>query len=566
MKENESKKGIILNLFKEHWYIVVSLLFFSIIMEILNVMYPLILGKILDSITIQKEVNDFIILSICYTAIFLLEKAVFVISNMFQLKIQKKIVITHKDKILNCLFKYNNNILVGKAEDLLIRGPKSFYDIFYLYIEIISNLLKIVLIFYILFKVNFILALSAIILMPIIFMISKSIGKYIDKKTIIKEDKYQKFRTWTIEVLSGFQTITHFNMEKGILIRNDKVESYYKKENKRLEYIVLYMEFFIQLLLQILNLIIYCLSAFLIIRKKMTMGNYIMVFEYFYIIQNSLTKINLYYSELKVKNTVMNQIVELYNRKPRRPIGKFKGEINGDISCKNLSFSYDGINMIIKNITLEITKGEEVTIVAKSGGGKSTLIKLLAGLLEEDQGCVFLGKYKLKEYDYEYMRENVFYLNQDRILLNDTLRENITMGQIIEDESIWNILENVGLKQIILDLPNKLNTIINNNNFKLSDGEYQRLNIARVLTRCPKIIMIDEGMSSLDIAEELKIHDLIKNGMKQTTIINITHRIESLRYAKRILFIHNGYLIGEGTHEQLLKNHDIYAKLFCNKE
>lgn len=302
---------------------------------------------------------------------------------------------------------------------------------------------------------------------------------------------------------------------------------------------LLKMEFSTQLMLQFLNYFIYFLSVYLISRGRLTLGSYVMIFEYYYIIQSSLTQAGVSLEQISEKGSLLKQAVNLLGEEREEQEGEIDG-IDGSVECKEVCFSYSCEKRILNECSFRINAGEDVVVVAGSGAGKSTLMKLIAGIYKAEQGQIILGKHEINKYNLKYLRSQVGLIVQERLLLDDTVKENITLGRSVNEESIWRVLELAGLKNVISQLPQKLETDISNSDMKMSEGEYQRLNLARIMIMRPRILIIDEGTISLDLQAERRIRDMIKRELPKTTLITVTHRSESVREAGRRLYLREG--------------------------
>lgn len=215
------------------------------------------------------------------------------------------------------------------------------------------------------------------------------------------------------------------------------------------------------------------------------------------------------------------------------------------LEIKDLNFSYDK-NKVLKNINLKINKNEIVGIIGKSGSGKSTLANLITGILKPENGNInFDGKHNLN--DALNLNQNLFgYIPQSTFLIDDTIKNNVTFGEEESDfneENFWRCLTISRIYDFVKNLDDKENTIVGERGVKISGGQAQRLGIARALYRSPKIILLDEATSSLDIETEGDFIDSINNVKDKYTIIIITHRMASLKICDKIFKIENGSII-----------------------
>lgn len=237
------------------------------------------------------------------------------------------------------------------------------------------------------------------------------------------------------------------------------------------------------------------------------------------------------------------------------------------ISVKNVTFTYPGTDRIIlKNVNLEINRGESVCVVGRNGMGKSTLVKLILGLYTPDEGSICIdGK------DISTLRnEGILYASavfQDYAKYSLTLKENIAFEHEIPDEEIEKILYKVDFSEKELEnLPNGLQTFLNReydeDGIVLSEGQWQRVAVARALCHNMPLIILDEPTSNLDPVSEENIYNVISTHKGDKTVIMVSHRLSGAMSADKIVVIDDGKIVSVGTHDELMKNCEIYSKMF----
>ena len=546
MRNQTYEHHLISEIIKEHKMFLFIWVLGGIVYEFIKLLYPMMLGKILDAITIYKEMDLFVLGAIGYITVFVADKFFYMLVSRLNIIVNEKVTVSYRSKILKKILlleeQNKEGMPIGKRTELVLQGAKNIFEIIFLHMEITASVVKSIIILFVLVRVNIFLFLGAVVWLPLMFFVSKRLGKILKRRSDDKQKVYQKYRGWLIEVFKGISTIRKYDMTCQILGYTQEKEVTYQKETKKSEYLSLKVEFITQFMLNLLNISIYVLASVLIFKEKLTIGSYIMVFEYYYMIQNSITKINGSYSQIKDKDILLEQVQELFvEDKPVEYAGnKLTEGIAGDIEFKNVSFSYESGKKVLDGCSFRVEAGREVTFVGRSGEGKSTLLKLIAGMYPAQEGQMLLSGRKIESYDERYLHEQVMLLSQEKLLLNGTMRENLCLGKRIGDRELSKVLQQVGLLHIVNQLPQKLDTLIQDNECQLSEGEYQRFNIARVLLSKPKILMIDEGTASLDIAEEEKLRDMLRENMVGVTILYVSHREESIVKSPRVIFLKNG--------------------------
>ena len=246
------------------------------------------------------------------------------------------------------------------------------------------------------------------------------------------------------------------------------------------------------------------------------------------------TQINQNVQIIRLSNNQINEIIKNVNRQNKDKIEKnelaknssnYKEEIKNinRIEIKNLSFSYDGTNYVLKNLNLEFTKDKTFYLEGKNGSGKSTLVDLISGMLKPTQGKIEINGEDIRDSKLS-IKSKVGYVSQTAFLINDSIKENIIFGRKnIEDKQVENVIKLTGLDKLINNLPDKIDTNVGNLGGKLSGGQKQKIMIARSLIDNPGLIILDESTNALDFDSEknfLKIIDKIK---KNKIIIFISH-------------------------------------------
>ena len=202
-------------------------------------------------------------------------------------------------------------------------------------------------------------------------------------------------------------------------------------------------------------------------------------------------------------------------------------------------------------------------LVGHSGAGKSTLLNLIPRFYDCNSGDVEVDNQSIYNLKIDSLRSNISLVNQDITLFDDTIRNNIAYANLdATEQEIINVAKYSFCDEFIENLPNKFDTLIGENGVRLSGGQKQRLSIARAMLKKSKIILLDEATSSLDSETESKIQEAIKNLIKGRTTLVIAHRLSTIVNSKNIYVLNHGSIVGQGTHDELLKSSDIYRNFY----
>lgn len=234
-----------------------------------------------------------------------------------------------------------------------------------------------------------------------------------------------------------------------------------------------------------------------------------------------------------------------------------------NISLENIKFTYKNeVNPIIKDFSLEIKRGEKVALIGPSGSGKTTILDLLLGDLKVDQGSISINGNDISSL--QQNRSKLFsVLNQDTFLFNTTVYANLKMANPdVTDERIWEVLEQVQLKELFETLPEGLNTVVQEAGARFSGGQKQRLALARVLLQDTPIILLDEPTVGLDPLTEQKLLDLIFDALSDKTIFWITHHLQGIKYIDQVIFLKDGAVEMQGSPKELYQTNDHFKSLY----
>jgi ATP-binding cassette subfamily B protein len=240
-------------------------------------------------------------------------------------------------------------------------------------------------------------------------------------------------------------------------------------------------------------------------------------------------------------------------------------EITGEIEFRDLQFSYDG-TPILHDINLRIPAGSSLAIVGPTGSGKTTLVSLIPRIYDVQPGMVLIDGKPVREYPLAFLRRNIGFVPQETFLFGETIRENIAFGvPDASDQDVRWAAEAANIATEIEDFPEQYKTIVGERGITLSGGQKQRTAIARALIRNPRILVLDDALSSVDTQTEDKILNHLREVMQGRTTIFISHRVSTVRNADRIAVLHSGRIVELGTHEELIARNGYYSDLY-NKQ
>ncbi|MCM2461630.1 ABC transporter ATP-binding protein [Pseudomonas sp. CG7] len=409
------------------------------------------------------------------------------------------------------------------------------------------------------------LALLILLFNPLVIYATVQLGKRVKHLKKLENDSTSRFTQALTETLDAIQEVRAGNRQGHFLgrlgmrakeVRDYAVISQWKTDASNRASGLLFQ----------FGIDIFRAAAMLtVVFSDLSIGQMLAVFSYLWFMIGPVEQLlNLQYA-FYAAGGALNRINELLARadEPQYTGGvdPFKSRDTVGIEIQGLSFGY-GEELVLDQLNLSISAGENVAIVGASGGGKSTLVQLLLGLSTPQSGSIRFGGATQQEVGLETIRENVAVVLQHPALFNDTVRANLTMGRERSDEACWQALEIAQLDATVRALPLGLESIVGRSGVRLSGGQRQRLAIARMVLANPRVVILDEATSALDAATEYNLHQALARFLSARTTLIIAHRLSAVKQADRVLVFDGGQIAEDGDHLQLIAEGGLYARLY----
>lgn len=308
-------------------------------------------------------------------------------------------------------------------------------------------------------------------------------------------------------------------------------------------------------------------GSHLILTKQITSGNFVSFITALILLYTPIKNLGNNFNAVQFSFMAIERIFNILDSKPKivsKENAIKLNSIQNDISFENVYFEYLKDKPVLKNINLEVKKGQKIAFVGNSGGGKSTIVSLIPRFYDIKSGSIKIDGVDLRDYTLESLRANISVVFQDNFLFSGTIKENILLGnENATQEQLQKAVEMAYLTDFVKDLKEGLDTQIGERGIRLSGGQKQRVAIARAFLKDAPIVILDEATSALDNKAEAIVQKAIENLMQDKTVFVIAHRLSTIRNADKIVVINQGEIVESGTHEELLYiNNGAYKTLY----
>ena len=566
----------ILSYLKPYWPQFLLVFAAILLSSVFGLLPSIITGRIVDQALVGKDLALLVKLLLMAFAALTASQVISVLESYINAWISQRIIFDMKNQMYDHLQHMPHAFFTSEKQgDIITRMNTDISGVSSVISgtlsSIVSNIATVVTTLVALFTMSWKLAIVGIVVIPLLVIPTKSVGKTrwkILSESQAKNDEMNQMVNETLSV-SGSLLVKLFTREAREYERfvdvNEAVTQLQLKEQRSGKWFRVVMGMFTQLA----PLLIYFAGGWFIIARAdeaLTVGTVtatVALVNRLYRPIESLLNIHVDFTRSLALFTRIFDYFDMENpiRSPKN--GKKPDVTDADVVYEHVSFSYDPEKPLLTDIDFTVPGGKMYAIVGPSGSGKSTVVNLIPRLYDVCGGSVKIAGVDVRDFDLEYLRQQIGVVTQDSYLFNGTIRENLLYAK--EDatrEEIDAACYIANLHDFIASQPDGLETMVGNRGLKLSGGEKQRLSIARVILKDPKILILDEATSALDSITENAIQDALEALMEGRTSIVIAHRLSTILKADRILVVKDGKIAESGTHEELLARGGTYRELY----
>lgn len=548
-----------------------------LVSAVLGLFPSIITGKIVDEIiSVDRSVAMLVKLLILAFVVLSAAQIISVLEQYINSWISQRIIYDMKNQMYDHLQHMSHSFFTSEKQgDIITRMNSDISGVSSVIsgtlTSIVSNTLVIGTSVFYLFYTDWRLAIVGLVILPVLIFPTRAVGKKrwdLVSKAQAEHDVLNQHVDETLSV-SGSMLVKLFTREQ-------KEYEKFKNINKRVTDITIkehragsWFHVFLGMFIQIAPLMIYFAGGFLIIAlgdEGLTVGDISVVVALVNRLYQPVRMLLNLQVDFVRSLALFTRIFEYYDRKcdivdpesPQRP------ELQDcSVEFRDVHFTYERGLEILKGVSFTVPSGKMFALVGASGAGKSTVIGMIPRLYDTVSGSVSVAGVNVRDFELSYLRQNIGVVTQDTYLFNGTIKENLLYAkEDATDEELENACRIANIHDFISGLPDGYDTVVGNRGLKLSGGEKQRVSIARVVLKDPKILILDEATSSLDSISESLIQTALDRLMQGKTCLVIAHRLSTVLAADKIMVLENGLITDTGTHDELLEKSEQYRKLY----
>lgn len=540
-----------------------------IITIFLGVVLPIVSARIIIELT-DSNLKQLILMGIVLFAI----ENCYNFTNYIQRYTTQRVFLQSYINIQTALgkeiLKIENNIMDNEGSGVFLQritqDTSKISDMFNSFIFLLSKIIKTIGIFAAIFIVNKIVFIYLVTKTLIVILVEKKKSTEFNEKDKLYRKMQEKNSSFISEMVRGYKDVKMLNAEKSFLKKyrlSVEDANEYKYKMSEVDRRWMFIE---GTLLDTFQLLLILLIAYLIYAGNLEVASAIIIYNYSECIGSISIDVGMLMQKVKDFNLSCGRVFAILegNEFKKEKFGKTHiDKVKGNFEFKNVFFNYNNKKNVLEGLSFKIKANETVAFVGKSGAGKTTIFNLLCKMYDVNEGNILIENHDINELDKDTIRGNITIISQNPYIFNLSIKDNLKIvKEDLTDEEMIDACKKACLHEFICALPDRYDTIVGEGGVTLSGGQKQRLAIARALIQKTEIILFDEATSALDNVTQARIQQAIDNMKNKYTILIIAHRLSTIINCDRILYLEDGKIKAEGSHEELLNNCKEYKKLY----
>lgn len=550
--------------------LIISLIL-GIIASILLLFIPKIISYAIDNAFVEKNFLKILLLTILMLIIIIISLIITKIRRDKQCLVLNKVAHDLKVAIFTKLQYLPNNYYDTKSHGKIYTRATSYPDdasviMCYILIEIILDIINLIFVVIFMLTTNVKLSLISIILASFLTLFFIFISPLRRKLQHHLNNKNSNINAYISESINGIRITQSFNREK----KNEQILRNLEKERIKAVKNTLFVGNLTWSLTGIFNLISMAIVYYIGLKylyPTVSLGIIIAIDSYSSRFWSPIEYLTSSYNDLMDASTYLERIFELLDEPNiiENHSNSKSLDIKGNVELKNVKFSYTPEKIVLDGINIKIKQGEKVGLVGETGCGKSTILNLISRFYDVNEGEVLIDNVNIKDIELASLRTQVSMMLQDNFLFARSVYDNLVLDKKMTLEEVIKICKLLDVHDMIMSLKEGYDTILLNNGSNLSNGEKQLLCIARIMIQNPKILILDEATSNVDLKTEKKISKAIELVTKNRTTIMVAHRISTIKNCDKIILIKDHKNFEEGTHQELMAKKGEYYQLYSSQ-
>jgi ABC-type bacteriocin/lantibiotic exporter with double-glycine peptidase domain len=540
-----------------------------ILTSLLSFPQPLITRYLIDHVILSRQLALLAGAILFLAVITLTEKLLNVFQQFYFTRFEQEVILDIQQSLLDHVLRLPKSFFDANQTGYLmsrlssdVQGLRWFFSSTIVYI--FSNSLRFMGGIAFLIYLEWRLALSVLVILPPLVFFIRYFSNKIHILSHQSMEQHARVSSQFQESLSSVSLIKSFSSEirtVGRLISESRKAFQISLEQSTVGSVA---HLIISSTPGIARVFVLALGAYWVIKEEWTLGS-LFAFQaylgYVFSPAQYLATANL---DLQDARASLERVSALFDIVPEEPIGEGRkvDKLTGEIEFRNVSFSYDSREPVLKNISFYVQPGERIAIVGPSGVGKTTLLSLILRFYKPMSGEIYFDGRAASEFEVNALRQRIGYVSQNPFLLSGTIMENLRYGNPeSNEEEVFRAAKVADIHDFVYHLPKGYESEIGEKGINLSEGQKQRLSIARALVKDPDILVLDEPASALDSLTEKSIFESLPGFLQNKTLFVVTHRISTIKNSDHILLLNENRLVAIGKHESLLETNDYYRSL-----